>query len=101
MGNYDLRGLSSGSFEHLVQALAAKVVAPGIMVFGDGPDGGREATYEGRMPFPSSEEPWDGYCVLQAKFLQRPRDSKHDGDWAINQLREELKKYADPEKKLR
>ncbi len=78
MADYDFTGLSSTSFEHLVQSLAIKILGPGVTVFGDGPDGGREATYEGRMNFPSATEPWNGYCVVQAKFRKRP--GKDDGD---------------------
>ncbi len=73
MGDYNLSGLSSRSFEKLIQALAVKVLGAGTIVFGDGPDGGREATFEGRMDYPSQADPWDGYCVLQAKFRQHVR----------------------------
>ena len=99
MGDYDLSGLSARSFEQLIQAIASKVIGPGLVVFGDGPDGGREATFEGRIPFPSEADQWDGYCVIQAKFLQRPRDPKHDGRWALEQLRKELEAFADPAKR--
>lgn len=101
MSKYDLTGLSTSSFERLIQALALKVISPGVSIFGAGPDGGREATYEGRMEYPTPKNPWDGYCVIQAKFLERPRDSKSDGQWAIKQLRGELEKYADQSNKRR
>ena len=45
MGDYNLSGLNPREFEHLVQALALAVIAPGVMPFGDGPDGGRSALY--------------------------------------------------------
>lgn len=96
MSDYDFTGLAPRSFEHLVQALGARVLGPGLTVFGDGPDGGREATFSGRMPFPSVSEQWDGYCVLQAKFLQRPRDTGRDGQWLIGEVKKELDAYADP-----
>ena len=35
--------------------------------------------------------------MVQAKFLQRPRNTYQDGQWAISQLREELEKYLVPE----
>jgi hypothetical protein len=54
MGDYNLNGLNPREFEHLVQALALAVIAPGVMPFGDGPDGGREATFRGRMAYPSA-----------------------------------------------
>ena len=76
MTDYALNRLSPREFEHLVQALATKLIGPGIVVFGDGPDGGREATFDRKIPFPSIVDPWDGYGVIQAKFcsaLKVPR----------------------------
>ena len=101
MPDYDLSRLSNRSFEHLVQALAARVLGPGIVVFGDGPDGGREATFERKVSYPSSVDGWDGYGVVQAKYRQRSRETQQDGSWAVDQLKEELGKYTDPESKLR
>ena len=101
MPDYDLSRLSNRSFEHLVQALATRVLGPGIVVFGDGPDGGREATFERKLSFPSTVESWDGYGVVQAKYRQRPADTQQDGTWAVDQLKDEIQKYTDPESKLR
>ena len=101
MPDYDLPRLSNRSFEHLVQALAARVLGPGIVVFGDGPDGGREATFERKVPFPTRVDGWDGYGVVQAKYRQRPGDTQQDGNWAVDQLKDEIRKYTDPESKLR
>ncbi|HEY0606758.1 MAG TPA: hypothetical protein VGD58_27820, partial [Herpetosiphonaceae bacterium] len=101
MGDYNLAGLNPRDFEHLIQALAMQVIAPGVMPFGDGPDGGREATYKGKMHYPSVTEPWEGYLVLQAKFRVRPKgDPIQDGEWALEQLKQDLLKFADPERKL-
>lgn len=95
MADYNLAALSPRDFEHLVQALATKVVAAGVRPFGDGPDHGREATFEGRMDYPSRAQPWDGYLVIQAKFRQRPSgDPKAEGDWAIHQLASELDRFT-------
>ena len=101
MPDYDLSRLSSRSFEQLLQALATKVLGPGIAIFGDGPDGGREATFHGKVPYPSVADSWDGYGVLQAKFLQRPRDVTKDGQWAIDQLQLEITKYLNVENNFR
>jgi hypothetical protein len=68
MPDYNLAGLSPGSFEQLVQAVASKTIGPGTVVFGSGPDGGREDTFEGRMDCPSASDPWAGYLVVQAKI---------------------------------
>jgi hypothetical protein len=63
--DFDLTRLGDREFEHLSQALALKVLGPGIGVFGDGPDGGREAAFEGPMRFPEPGTPWNGYGVVQ------------------------------------
>jgi hypothetical protein len=96
MTDYNFAGLSPRSFEHLVQALAVRILGPGLTVFGDGPDGGREATFQGRMTFPSLSASWDGYCVIQAKFLQRPMGTTHDGQWLLEQVKNELDAYVNP-----
>lgn len=57
MTDYNLAGLSTRSFEQLIQAIALKVVSPGVVVFGDGPDGGREATFNGLTRYPSEDNP--------------------------------------------
>lgn len=96
MGNYDFTGLSPHSFESLAQALAVKVLGGGTIVFGAGPDGGREATFEGRVNYPTNgTEPWQGYIVLQAKFRQRLTGRETDAEWATKQLRAELDKYVE------
>lgn len=97
MPDYDLTGLSSRSFEQMTQALAINVVGPGVVVFGDGPDGGREATFDGKLSgFPSVGESWDGYGIIQAKFCQRPKGTpKENCEWARKQLREELAVFAE------
>ncbi len=102
MPSYNLDGLSTDSFEHLIQALFLKVVGPGGIVFGSGPDGAREATFEGKMDYPSRRKPWKGYLVVQAKFLAKPSgDPKKDGDWLLARLIEELAKFEDPKRALR
>ncbi len=96
MPDYDLSGLSTRSFEKLIQALAGQVLGSGTITFGDGPDGGREATFEGKMDYPAEADPWNGYCVVQAKFRQRPKGAKSDSDWTLKDLEWELKGFADP-----
>ena len=101
MTDYALSRLSSRSFEHLVQALTVRIMGPAAVIFGDGPDGGREAIFEREVPYPSETNPWDGYGVVQAKFLQRPSRTPRDGDWAVDQLNDELRKYVEPNKNVR
>jgi len=93
MPDYDLHSfLGWRSFEQLVQALAVKVLGAATVIFGDGPDGGREATYNDRTSYPTAERPWDGYIVIQAKFRQRP--ATDDAKWALDQLAQELENFA-------
>ncbi|MBH8566795.1 NACHT domain-containing protein [Nostoc sp. CENA67] len=101
MTDYNLAGLNTRSFEQLIQVIALKVVSPGVVVFGDGPDGGREATFNGRTRYPSEDNPWNGYIVIQAKFRQRPQNSQEDGEWALKQLKSELEDFANPKKRSR
>jgi hypothetical protein len=98
MADYNLARLSTRSFEQLIQAISLKVVSPGVVVFGDGPDGGREATFNGLTRYPSEDNPWNGYIVIQAKFRQRPQNSQEDGEWALKQLKSELEDFANPKK---
>ena len=97
MPEYDLNRLNNRSFEQLVQALAVDVFGQGLIIFGDGPDGGREATFDFKVPYPSEVDEWDGYCVVQAKFLQRPKNTYEDGNWAVAELKSELEKYVAPD----
>lgn len=97
--DYDFSRLSTRSFEQLVQALATAAIGPGVVVFGDGPDGGREATFEGRVSFPDPADPWNGYGVVQAKFRQRGQTN--DGDWALAELKKELAKFTNTTRQLR
>jgi hypothetical protein len=101
MSDYDFSGLSSRSFEQMIQALSLKILGPGVIIFGDGPDGGREATYQGCLKsYPAEKECWGGYIVIQAKFCQRPKnDTKADTNWLIGQLEKELKNFANSKKK--
>ncbi|MFF4190973.1 NACHT domain-containing protein [Nonomuraea sp. NPDC001831] len=68
-------------------------------MFGDGPDGGREATAEGTMRWDGDREPaeavWEGYTVVQAKFRLRPTDAASNLDWLLTELRKELSRWTD------
>jgi hypothetical protein len=101
MPDYNLYGLSSRSFEQLIQAISARIIGPGLVVFGDGPDGAREATFEGQTAYTSDGEPWEGYVVVQAKFHQRFQSSEAEGKWATNALAKELKKFSERKRKLK
>lgn len=95
---YDLNRLGEYEFEDLTQALALRILGPAVTVFGDGPDGGREASFEGRLryPDPSPNGVWDGYGVVQAKFRRQPTTTKADTTWFLRQVKAELDAWLDP-----
>lgn len=94
MPDYNLTHLTPHTFEALIQALAVKYFGPKTIIFGAGPDGGREATFKGKVSYPTPENSWDGYGVIQAKFLSRSTNTTQGGQWAENQLRQELTKFV-------
>lgn len=97
--DYKLDGLSTRTFEHLVQALAVSAISNELIPFGDGPDGGREATFDGPTMYGSEGAPWAGYGVIQAKFRQRP--GSNDGQWAEKELAKELHSFKNRKRKRR
>ena len=82
----------------MCQALSAYLLGSGIEAFGSGPDGGREATFNGRAQYPSLIDPWDGFVVLQAKFKERLVGTGTDTTWLRRQVKAELEAWADPGK---
>ncbi len=90
--DYDLTGLGSREFEHLAQALLTAVFKQSAEVFGDGPDQGRDGSFDGvvHLPAEAGGGSWAGYGVMQAKFQYRP-----DGDarWFVRQVEKELGKW--------
>ncbi|MCK2240988.1 MULTISPECIES: NACHT domain-containing NTPase [unclassified Crossiella] len=96
--DYDLSRLGNREFEHLSQALAIRVLGPGVTVFGSGPDGGREATFDGPVdyPSPSTTGTWNGFGVVQAKFKERLTDTTEDNKWIVRQIKKELEKWKAP-----
>ena len=93
MPDYQLERLNTRSFEQLIQALGTEILGPQLMIFGDGPDGGREATFDGAVKYPAADKSWNGYGIVQAKFRQHPdSEAKKNADWAIKQLKSEFDK---------
>jgi len=101
MPKYNLVALGSEEFERLCQSLVQQVIGSGAKVYGMGKDGSREATFEGKSPYPSREEQWDGSWIFQAKFhdVQQigPREARRR---LLAELEDELskitKKYKHP-----
>ncbi|MFD5475642.1 tetratricopeptide repeat protein, partial [Streptomyces sp. NPDC127105] len=97
MNDYALTRLGPQRFEELTQALALRLLGPSVQVFGDGPDGGREASFENLSNFPTPDAPWAGYGVLQAKFRKRPDDVASNAKWLVGHMMAELEEWANPE----
>ncbi len=89
----DYSRLGDTRFEHLAQALAIAALGPGVGVFGDGPDGGREATFDGSIDL--GDRQWQGYGVVQAKYKTRLNGTTLDQRWLFSQLTEELRRWID------
>lgn len=96
---YRLDVLDPRLFEHVVQGLALGEISTTVVPFGDGPDGGREATFEG--PTHYGTPAWDGYGVIQAKFRVSPKDAGDNARWLCGLLKKELKKYTRQRSPLR
>lgn len=95
---YDLTRLGNARFEHLVQALALRHLGPGVEIFGDGPDGGREATFRGSIDMGGKGD-WDGYGVIQAKYKSQLTGTAADQKWFFEQVTAELDLWVDQTKK--
>ena len=94
MSDYRLDNLHPRLFERIVQELAIGAISSTVTPFGDGPDGGREATFEGLTSYGPSTSPWSGSGIIQAKYKIRPGTTAQYGAWAVSQLRDELSKYG-------
>lgn len=97
MNDYQLERLNTRSFEQLVQALALQEFGSQVSVFGDGPDGGREAAFFGAVDYPKGRRStcWKGHGMFQAKFRQQPGARASDNTrWALNELKAEFSKLA-------
>jgi hypothetical protein len=91
---YDLTQLDPSSFEHMVNSLALRVLGAGHTGFGPGSDAGRDGYFEGEAPYPSSTDRWKGRWYIQSKF-HKPHLSKDPQAWLLDQIKAELKAFAD------
>ncbi|MEU0565187.1 NACHT domain-containing protein [Nonomuraea sp. NPDC005983] len=99
--DYDLDRLGWREMEHLTESLALRFLGNGVEVFGEGADGGREATFDGPLSFPEPDPggPWNGYGVIQVKFRSRSRGRSDNVSWLTEVIRKEVKDWLDPESK--
>lgn len=91
--SYDLYKLGPDRFENLCQSLAGCIFGDGSTAFSDGPDGGRDATFEGFFHWPPTQDLLEGYLVIQAKYKKKRGDARSNLDWFTRQLKLELDKW--------
>lgn len=100
--DYDLTRLGSRAFEQLVVSLCRCELGLGMQVFGDGPDGGREATFNGTIDWSQTavasgvtDDRWSGFTVLQSKFMLSPKARPRDNAvWLQAQIKDEIARWA-------
>jgi hypothetical protein len=90
---YDLSRFSPGSFQSFAQSLALHEFGPGLQVYGLGPDGGRDASFNGSPNYPSKANPWTGYTVIQVKYKEKPSNDSRDADWLVTQVKKEQTRW--------
>lgn len=93
----DLDSLGPFAFEHLVNALALRVLGPGLTFFGHGRDGGRDALFDGSAPYPSSTDHWSGRWYIQSKFRFPGEGGKDPQQWLRTQISKEIEEFARPD----
>ena len=91
--SYELAKLSPEKFQELVVELATAVLGQGVTGFPPGPDGGRDASFEGKAPYPSILEPWDGKWYFQSKF-HAPSASQNEQKWLLKEIKKEIKEFT-------
>lgn len=101
MPDYDLTRLGSRAFEQLVVSLCREEIGSGVQVFGNGPDGGREATFDGTIAWSATvhggtpDDSWSGYTVLQSKYMLRPKPEAYDNAlWLQGEIRKEMDRWV-------
>ena len=98
VADFDLERLSPQEFEHLAQGLCISALGARTCVFGEGPDGGREATIAGPLTWDGGRgeaEVWDGYTVVQAKFRGRQGEASANFRWLRGEIRKELARWTE------
>jgi len=91
MPRYALNDLSEAEFEGLVTSICREIFGVAITSFASGPDGGRDAFFEGTAEcFPSKAEPAKGKFVIQAKHAQSPVASCSESAFKKTLLNKEI-----------
>lgn len=94
--DYNLDALGPRNFEQLTQSLLTKALGTKVITFGDGPDGGREATWRGVARGLAGSDEWNGYGVLQAKYKTFTEDPTRNLVWLKSEVKKEIKAWTKP-----
>ncbi|MDF3143525.1 MULTISPECIES: hypothetical protein [unclassified Streptomyces] len=96
---FDLYQPGPRQFENLVQSIAVAELGPHVSVFGAGPDGGREATFDSLKVSPTGATAWEGYGILQVKHKETPASPADEAKWLISEIRKEFKEWRESSKR--
>lgn len=79
----DYHDLHDTDFERLVVAICMEILGAGVASFCSGPDGSRDARFEGTAAhFPSPANPYKGKFIIQAKHTESPVAKYSDTDFS-------------------
>lgn len=82
MSKYVFEDLSDNQFENLIIQICRKLFGVGIQGFATGSDGGRDAKFVGTAEmYPSTNGPWTGTTIVQAKHTNGINKSFGDLDF--------------------
>lgn len=81
--SYPFEDLHDRQFEAIVVQILKKLLGPAAQGFAAGPDGGRDARFEGAAAnFPNSAAPWVGKTIAQAKHTLAVNAHYSDPDFS-------------------
>lgn len=82
MPRFPIHQLHDTEFENLVTLICHHILGAGVTSFAPGPDGGKDAKFEGTaVSFPSTAAPASGKFIIQAKHTSNPVASCSDYDF--------------------
>ena len=93
MTRFPLHDLSDTEFENLVVLICRELMGIGITSFAPGPDGGKDAKFEGTATaFPSTAATASGKFIVQAKHTASPVASCSDYEFETSLIDKEIPK---------
>ncbi|MDP2001647.1 MAG: ABC-three component system protein [Desulfurivibrionaceae bacterium] len=90
MSRFFIHQLNDTEFEDLVTLICRQILGSGVTSFAPGPDGGKDAKFEGTaIAFPSTTAPVAGKFIIQAKHTSNPVASCSDYDFETKSVEKE------------